>query len=91
VFYDPLSASEGSLKGQTEFYLFAHTLRFRRSVAVLREQVVEDINALIKRLGSASRLEIEGLPTSERIKELMDQLQDVTIDFKQASEESRTA
>jgi hypothetical protein len=78
------------IEGTTEFYLFARTLQFRRSVAALREKVVDDINALIKRLGSASRLEIKGLPTSERIEELMDQLQDGTIDFKQALEDSRT-
>ncbi len=78
------------IEGTTEFYFFARTLQFRRSVAALREQVVDDINVLLKRLGLASRLEIGGLPTSEQIDKLMDQLQDGTIDFKQATEESRT-
>jgi hypothetical protein len=78
------------IDGTTEFYLFARTLQFRRSVATIRERVVDDINTLLERLGLATRLEIGGLPTSERIDDLMRQLQDGAIDFKQASEESGT-
>ena len=77
------------IDGTTDFYLFAQTLRFRRAQALLREQLVRDINELMRRLGFNASLVVQGLPTSDEISALLARLQAGEIDFAQAMRQSR--
>lgn len=76
------------IDGTTEFYFFAQMLRFRRAQALVREQIVKDINVLLDRLGVGSVLSIKGLPTSDQIARLARDLQSGSIDFARAAERS---
>jgi hypothetical protein len=77
------------IDGTTEFYFFARTLQFRRSEALIRQRIIDDINALLQRLDVQSQLRVSGLPTSEQIAQLIRGLEGGEIDFARAAAESR--
>lgn len=54
-------------KNWTEFALFYRTITFRASQALLREHVLIELNALLKRLDINAEITVSGLPTSESI------------------------
>jgi hypothetical protein len=64
-------------------------LRFRRAQALVREQIIHDINGLVRRLGVDAQVSIRGLPTSDEIAQLARDLQDGKIEFSRAAEGSR--
>lgn len=77
------------IEGTSEFYLFARSLQFRGSQALIREQLVSDLNTLLPKLGLDDQLVVSGLPSSGEIAELARLLQAGEIDFAAAMARSR--
>jgi hypothetical protein len=72
------------LKGTTEYFFVARTLQFRRAQALIREQIVRDLNLLLDRLAVSRHLIVTGLPTAGEILVAMERLERGEIDFKSA-------
>ena len=69
------------VEGTTEYFSFARMLAWKRSQAQLRDHILEELNALLRRLDFTSRIVVEGLTTPEEIGEMMSRLQrgEVTV------------
>lgn len=62
------------ISGTTEFYYVARRLQFRRSQALIGEHIIAELNKLVRRLGVAAEIRIEGLITASEIQDNIDRL-----------------
>ncbi|WP_456815882.1 hypothetical protein [Bradyrhizobium sp. USDA 4508] len=70
----------------TEFAVFYRIMTFRASQAILREHILLELNALLKRLGVEAKIEVSGLPTSENIFGLRSEMAFGNISYAKAYE-----
>ena len=70
----------------TEFYSFYKMVNFRWAQAVLREHIISEINILFLRLGMDCILKVSGLPTSDEIVKVREELLSGSISFSQAAD-----
>lgn len=77
-------------KFTTEYYWFWSKIKFHRSLAMLRESIVHDMNALLKRLEIECEIQMQGLKTAAEISEILDQLKSGSISFGDAMDQARS-
>ncbi|MEW8375017.1 MAG: hypothetical protein AB2722_14005 [Candidatus Thiodiazotropha sp.] len=70
----------------TEFYSFYKMLSFRRAQALLREHIIQEINLLLDRLSVKCKLVVTGLPTSDEIQTIRDDMQKGVLSFTAVSD-----
>jgi hypothetical protein len=75
-----------SSKNWTEFALFYRMMTFRASQAILREHILLELNALLKRLDIKAEIKVSGLPTSENIFGLRSEMVFGNISYAKAYE-----
>jgi hypothetical protein len=68
----------------TEFFYFYRSLRFRRSLAILRNHVVKELNQLLSREGVKATIRLEGFRTPAEIDELTRKACDGSIHYAEA-------
>lgn len=68
----------------TEFYNYLRQVQFHKILAVLRESILRDINALLQRLEIDCEIHLHGLKTASEINEVMEQLKSGSISFGEA-------
>jgi hypothetical protein len=73
-------------KNWTEFTLFYRMMTFRASQATLREHILLELNALLKRLDIKAEIKVSGLPTSENISGLRSEMIFGNISYAKAYE-----
>lgn len=72
------------INGTTEYYWVERTLAFRYAQARFREQLLLDLNVLMKRIGLDVEIATNGLPSSAEIRILRTKLRRGDTDFKAA-------
>lgn len=72
---------ESSEEGQTEYYTVYKRAKFRFTQAILREHVVCELNKLFELAGLSCELSISGIPTSNEILLVLEQLQNGQINL----------
>jgi hypothetical protein len=77
------------VKGATEYYFFERHVQWSWAQALVREHVIDELNALLHRLGTASRLVVHGLPTARDLVELRAKLRRGEVDFADVREATR--
>ena len=77
-------------KFTTEYYWFWSKIKFHRSLAMLRESIVRDMNALLRRLEIDCEIQLHGLKTAAEINEILDQLKSGSISFGDAMDQARS-
>ena len=77
-------------KFTTEFYWYWSKVRFHVALAVLRESILHDINALLKRLEIDCVIKLHGLKTAAEINEVLEQLTSGSISFGDAMDKARS-
>lgn len=70
----------------TEFYSFYKMVNFRWAQAILREHIISEINILFSRLEMDCKLKVSGLPTSDEIVKVREELLSGSISFSQAAD-----
>lgn len=70
----------------TEFYSFYKMLSFRYAQAILREHILEEINRLLSRLSIKCKLIVTGLPTSNEILKIREDMQKGELSFGEISD-----
>lgn len=70
----------------TEFYSFYKMLSFRYAQAILREHITEEINRLLSRLSIKCELIVTGLPTSNEILKIREDMQKGELSFSEVSD-----
>jgi hypothetical protein len=70
----------------TEYYFFFHQLKFARSIAVLREHLVCEVNKLFKMLGVKAAIELNGLLRPHEFDVLLHRMWEGNLNFTEASE-----
>jgi hypothetical protein len=73
-----------SLRNNTEFYSFYKNISFKWAQAILREHIIKEINILMQRLEIESRIIITGLPLSQDILRVRQELLEGKISFAKA-------
>lgn len=73
-------------KRSTECFLFYKLARFRRSQAVLRRHIVNELNGLLSRLDIECKISITGLPAESEIETVLRQLANGDIGFDAVSD-----
>ena len=68
----------------TEFYMVYKMLIFIRAQAVFREHIINEINQLMNRLSIDCKIIVTGLPTADEILQARIDMENGTIDFKEA-------
>lgn len=61
------------------FYRF---VTFRRSQAILREHIVAELNALLRRLSIKAEIELNGLPSPDQLASLRNEMLKGRASFK---------
>ena len=74
----------------TEFYNYLRQIKFQKVLAVLRESIIRDINALLQRLEIECEIRLHGLKTASEINEVMEQLKTGSISFGEAMNLARS-
>jgi hypothetical protein len=78
----------------TEFYLVYRHLRFELWRAKLREAIVSSLNEALTRAGAKigfqARIVVEGIPTSDEIAHIIDDVRNGQLEFSSALEKSKT-
>lgn len=77
-------------KFTSEYYWFWSKIKFHRSLAMLRESIVHDMNALLRRLEFDCEIQLHGLKTVAEISEILDQLKSGSISFGDAMDQTRS-
>lgn len=70
----------------TEFFFISRRVQFRRSQALLREHIIQDLNGLLSRLNVPASVAVSGLTTSDQLSEILQQLHQGSIGFAEALE-----
>lgn len=70
----------------TEFYSFYKMLSFRHAQALLREHIIKEINLLLDRLSVKCKLVVTGLPTSDEILQIRNDMQKGELSFTAVSD-----
>lgn len=70
----------------TEFFFISRRVQFRRSQALLREHIIQDLNGLLSRLKVPASVVVSGLTTSDQLSEILQQLHQGRIGFADALE-----
>jgi hypothetical protein len=65
----------------TEFYSFYKMLSFRYAQALLRENIIKEINRLLERLSVKCKIVVTGLPTPKEILQIRNDMQKGDIPF----------
>lgn len=76
-------------KYTTEYYWYWYKIKFHKSLAVLRESIVRDMNALVKRLEIDCEIKLQGLKTAAEISEILEKLKTGSISFGDAIDKAR--
>ena len=74
-----------SQRNWTEFATFYRTITFKWSQARIREHILDEFNALLKRLGVKAELRITGLPNSGHILDLRNQMTEGLTSYAEAT------
>ena len=77
-------------KYTTEYYWFWHKIKFHKSLAVLRESIVRDMNALLKRLEIDCEIQLRGVKTAEEISGILEKLKNGSISFGDAIDQAHS-
>jgi hypothetical protein len=72
---------DGSLDHKTEYYYFHRLITFRWAQAVLREHVIKEFNALLRRLGRSARIAQREVSSAQDILSVRERLEQGSIDF----------
>jgi hypothetical protein len=75
---------DGSQNYWTEYMYFHRSLAFRKSQAVLREHIVQQLNSLFGFLGIRATISLSGKLNSKELAEVATELRDGRINFKNA-------
>jgi hypothetical protein len=75
------NARDLSQEHSTEFYWIYKKITFRWAQSILRDHIVQELNALMTRLTFGCRVSIEGLPTPEEILRARRGLIDGSVSF----------
>lgn len=77
-----------SQKHWNEYYFFHRFVRFRWAKTLLREHVLRELNVLLERLEIDARVLVKGLPSSEDVLKIQEQMRNGEISFSEAVEAS---
>lgn len=73
----------------TEYYYVIHSLRFSYSKALLREHILNEMNALLKKQGIKNSIKISGLSLADDINNSIEKLEKGEVSFDEALESAR--
>ena len=73
----------------TEYYSIYKYLCFSRSQAILREHIIKEINKLFQRLSIDCTLIVKGLPSPEDVTNVLHEMEQGKIGFKEALDKAR--
>lgn len=76
--------SFGQLKHTMEYYYIANQLQSALAKALLREHIVKELNTLLIRLGMDNELIVRGIPTTEDIRAVAEELRQGKVSFADA-------
>lgn len=74
-----------NLEGITEYYYIERSLRFAKSMALVREHLVKQLNKLFSHLNILVSIELQGIASSEKIEDSIQRMSNGTLDFTAAS------
>jgi hypothetical protein len=72
----------GSNQRILEYYLYYRMLRFSYSMAILRNDLLSKMNALLSRLGYDATMSFSGLPTPEELLDAIKKMEQRELSFK---------
>ena len=78
--------ARGDTSRHTEFYSIHRSIRREWALAVLREHIIRELNALLTRLGIRAKIVVEGLSSPEEILAISDKMTRGEMSFAQALE-----
>jgi len=73
----------------TEYFTFYKFIKFNLAKAVLREQIILEINKLLSRLNISCQIEMLGIPTSSDIRVMLDRMDSGDMSFTEVSNSLR--
>ena len=77
-------------KYSTEYYWYFRQAKFHKSLAILRESILDDMNAVLKRLEIGCEITMPDIATVDQIDDVMAKLKDGSIAFGEAMDVVRS-
>ena len=78
------------IEGSSEYFYISRRLAFHRAQALLREQIIDGMNALLERLQRNFRIAVKGLPTADDLDQALVRLHEGRLSFAEALQSWRT-